>query len=201
MKISTKKKNKVKKNGDIDILKSEFVAYRLDRSTVLRPFIVGKDDLAFLEDLLVGPGAELNAKEYVLEGRCYVAVRRGVIVGTVTYFPPERCVGYGWYENKHVACFGLMAVHPDCREQGIGSRMVVALEKMARKDGSVELALDLPEDAQRLVDFFKERGFRSVGKMESQMFKRTTVVLSKRFLDKPVIFGEFTSTISKVKQE
>lgn len=200
MKITTGKKIR-KKNGDIDILRSEFVAYRLDRSTVLRPFIGGKDDLAFLEDLLVEPGADLNAREYVLEGSCYVAVQRGVIVGTVTYFPPERCGAYGWYEKQHVACFGLMAVHPDCRDQGVGSRMIVALEKMARKDGALELALDIPEDAQRLVDFFKGRGFRPVGEMESEMFGRKTVVLSKKFLDRPVIFGEYTEAISKVGQE
>ncbi len=197
--MSRKKDTRIK-TEQMEMAMSDFTAYRLDRATVLRPFIDGKDDVDFLKELLTGAGAGLPENELGGGGDCYVAVRRGVIVGTTLYHGPEHCRGHDFFDQPNVACFGLMAVHPECRGDGIGTKMIIAVEKMSRKDGATELALDLPEEAEELVWFFRKRGYRTVGYVDGKKGMEKNILLSKKFLDRPVIFGEYTASMSGVEK-
>jgi GNAT superfamily N-acetyltransferase len=192
------KKSNLSLEERIEADNPKFRAFRLDRATFLRPVIEGKDDVAFLQELLVKPGEEAKDDSRSEDGNSYVAVRRGIVIGTVTYFPWEDCNGCNWYDNEGVASFSRLAVHPECRGEGIATKMVRAIERIAQKDGAVELAADVPTRDKQMAEFFKIRGYRPVDYIEREV---KSLVLSKRFMPNPLMFGHYESILPGFEEE
>jgi GNAT superfamily N-acetyltransferase len=112
-------------------------------------------------------------------GEALVAEMDGVIVGTVTWYPPGSSDD-GWYAQPGVAAFGQFGVEPHLRGTGIGRALIAEVERRARAAGAHELACDTAQPATDLIAMYERWGFRVVGTTD---YRPTTnylsVVLSK----------------------
>ena len=108
-----------------------------------------------------------------------VAERDGSIVGTVTLYAPRADHPIEWYRRPDVCYFAQFGVAPDLQRQGIGSRLLRAVEDGARARGAAELACDTAEGAQHLREWYAREGFRTVGSMDWPETNYISVVLSK----------------------
>ena len=83
----------------------------------------------------------------------------GVLVGIATLLPPEdRNAGQPPYRSPG-ARFRGMAVHPDWRKQGIGTRLLDEVERLAKAGGAKELWANARVSA---VSFYERQGLKVV---------------------------------------
>ncbi len=119
-------------------------------------------------------------RERIESGECYVGVRDGHIVATLTFRSPSQTDGCPWYDRPDVASFGQFAVHPDLHGQGIGRALMELAEKRALETGARELALDTAEAAGHLIEMYESRGYRVVDKVDWPETNYVSVVMSKQ---------------------
>lgn len=113
------------------------------------------------------------------QGRCFVAVVHGAIVGTAMYYSPEQARGTSWYDQSSVAVVGRLATDPVYKGQRIGATLLEHIEQCAHAHGASELALDTARQAQTLVEYYKSLGYREVDEVHWQGRTFTNIVLSK----------------------
>lgn len=119
-------------------------------------------------------------RERAESGECFVAELDGLLVGTVTLYPSGLAdAPSDWYRRTDVAILSQFAVDPSLQAQGIGRRMIDALEGRARAVGAVELALDTAEPATHLVEWYTRLGFRFIEYAQWGHTNYRTVILSK----------------------
>jgi GNAT superfamily N-acetyltransferase len=109
----------------------------------------------------------------------FVVYLEGRLVGTATLYPPRPDLPVEWYRRPEVVHFGQFGVHPELQRQGIGVRMLRALEDRARARGARELACDTAEQAEHLRAWYAREGFRVVGATKWPVTNFQSVVLSK----------------------
>lgn len=112
-------------------------------------------------------------------GAPLIAEMDGHIVGTVTLYPSRPDHQVEWYRRPDVCYFAQFGVSPDLQRQGIGVRLLRAVEDQARVRGAVELACDTAEGAEHLRAWYGREGFRQVGSMDWPETNYVSVVLSK----------------------
>lgn len=112
-------------------------------------------------------------------GDCFVAVARGQIVGTVTLQPSDGNVAIRWYRHPAVASLHQLGVAPSYQCAGIGSALLRTAECWASERRYRGLALDTPEPAQHLRDFYGRHGFRAKETLQIDGRAYRSVVLSK----------------------
>jgi GNAT superfamily N-acetyltransferase len=108
-----------------------------------------------------------------------VVYLEGRLVGTATLYPPRLDSPVEWYRRPEVFHFGQFGVRPELQKQGIGARLLRALEDRARARGGSELACDTAEQAEHLRSWYEREGFRVVGSMKWQVTNFQSVVMSK----------------------
>ena len=69
-----------------------------------------------------------------------------------------------------------MAVDEDCRGQGIGRRILAALEEQAHAAGARRIVLDARKPAER---FYEKRGYRTLGEAHTLFGHIAHVRMSK----------------------
>lgn len=112
-------------------------------------------------------------------GECWVAVREGRVVGTITFHSPERARGSPWLDRPDVACFHQFGVEPELQGSGIGGRLLDLAERRAAESGAAEIALDTAEPATHLVALYGRRGYRIVEKAQWRGKRYVSVIMSK----------------------
>ncbi|MSP21053.1 MAG: GNAT family N-acetyltransferase [Alphaproteobacteria bacterium] len=152
-----------------------------------------EDSVAELTDLLHAAYAPLAARglnlvgltqtdemtaRRIARGECMVAADSGHIVGTLLFV--RRSQDTEWYRRPDVGVVFQLAVHPDYQHQGIGSRLIAAVERRARATGCTELALDTADSASHLIAWYGRHGFRRVGRLQWPGRGHRSVILSKR---------------------
>jgi GNAT superfamily N-acetyltransferase len=115
-------------------------------------------------------------------GETFIAEWEGKLVRTITLSPPGAIGGCEWYERPDVATFGQFAVEPDIQKQGTGSRLMDRAEQRARELGAAEIACDTAEGAHNLIEYYRKRGYRLVGKANWPVVNYESVVLSKSLI-------------------
>lgn len=108
-----------------------------------------------------------------------VVYLNGRLVGTATLYPPRPDSPVPWYRRPEVFYFGQFGVRPELQRQGIGVRILRALEDRARARGATELACDTAEQAEHLRSWYAREGFRMVGTTKWPVTNFQSVVLSK----------------------
>lgn len=106
-----------------------------------------------------------TTRERAEAGECWVGVRDGQIVATVTVKPPggpDDDPGCAWYTRTDIAKFGQLAVEPTLQGQGLGRRLLDLVERRARELGAVEISCDTAEGADDLRALYTARGYRVV---------------------------------------
>lgn len=125
-------------------------------------------------------------RERLAEAQGFVAERDGRLVGTVAVRGPKP-PGEAYiadpppplYTTPGTAILARLAVHPDCRGEGLGERLMTAAEAWARDQGFVQLALDTAEPAQALRRRYERRGYATVGRIQWQGKTYVSVLMSK----------------------
>ena len=107
----------------------------------------------FVEEQGVPRDIELDERD----GDCVhaLAYEHGKVVGTGRLLPREEGA-------PAVAHIGRMAVLPECRGRGIGSRILESLIGKARERGEELVALSAQVHA---VEFYRSHGFQPVGEI------------------------------------
>jgi GNAT superfamily N-acetyltransferase len=125
--------------------------------------------------------SENDTRKRISDGHCYVAVMQGKIVGTITLRRRERTKGSPWYDRPDVASFGQFAVEPEFQRRGIGLALLNQVERRAREEGVVELALDTAEGASALIEMYSKLGYRFIEHVDWRPDTNyRSVILSKR---------------------
>jgi ribosomal protein S18 acetylase RimI-like enzyme len=69
------------------------------------------------------------------------------------------------YHRAHrLARLYSLAVAPDCRRQGVASRLLAAVEQAARAQERVKLRLEVRQDNLVSLAFYRQRGYRQFGR-------------------------------------
>jgi predicted N-acetyltransferase YhbS len=112
-------------------------------------------------------------------GDCFVALKEGRVVGTVTLHAHDAAAPISWYRQRGVARLSQLAVEPCRQGTGVGHALVCAAEQWAEHRLHGDLALDTPEPAAHLHAFYEQHGFKAC--MQVQLPGRTylSVVFNK----------------------
>lgn len=115
----------------------------------------------------------------LVTGIPFVAARGDAIVGTVTLYIPPSVSGCEWYDRGDVAYFGQFAVEPKLQRNGIGSRLLDAIEVEAISRSIPNLGVDTAEGATQLIRLYQQRGFERVGYASFDVTNYRSVVMNK----------------------
>jgi GNAT superfamily N-acetyltransferase len=169
-------------------------AHRACGSVELRRFDPARDSYDALTAMLHRAFARLGAmqlnctcvdqnaavtRQRATRGDCYVAVCDGRIVGTMTLYAPDQeslCEIYHRDDTASVRQFG---VEPEWQSRGIGTLLLAFADHWAATRGYAELALDTPQPAAHLIDFYRGHGFRIVDFVHFDGKRYDSAILSK----------------------
>ncbi|MFG6486482.1 GNAT family N-acetyltransferase [Roseateles sp. BYS78W] len=125
-------------------------------------------------------------RERLAGAQGFVAELGGRLVGTVAVRGPkpagEAYIGDPsppLYTTPGTAILSQLAVHPDCRGQGVGERLIDAAEAWARAQGFAQIALDTAEPAAALRRRYERRGYITVGGVQWQGKTYASVLMTK----------------------
>ena len=100
------------------------------------------------------------------KGDCFVAEVDGRLVGTATLvkeFGPEDPEEY---KDPQTVVLGQFGVLPEFRKLGVGLALMDAVKLQAFQMGYATLALDTPQPATHLIEYYQRRGFKLVGSVQ-----------------------------------
>lgn len=125
-------------------------------------------------------------RERLAGAQGFVAEQAGRFVGTVAVRGPKPA-GETYiadpppplYTTPGTAILSQLAVHPDCRGQGVGEQLLDAAEAWAREQGFAQLALDTAEPAIALRRRYERRGYTTVGSVQWQGKTYESVLMCK----------------------
>ncbi|PTT78602.1 GNAT family N-acetyltransferase [Pelomonas sp. HMWF004] len=116
----------------------------------------------------------------------FVAELDGRLVGTVAVRGPKPAgetyiadAPPALYTMPGTAILSQLGVHPDCRGQGAGERLIDAAEAWARAQGFTQIALDTAEPAAALRRRYERRGYATVGSVQWQGKTYESVLMCK----------------------
>jgi GNAT superfamily N-acetyltransferase len=118
-------------------------------------------------------------KQRIEEGECYVGILKNKIVATITYSRHPHKDACEWDRQPHVATYGQFAVEPELQNTGIGNKLMLLMEDLAKRDRVRELSVNTSEQAEDLISFYKKRGYREVGQVKWPVVNYRSVILSK----------------------
>ncbi|WP_414143703.1 GNAT family N-acetyltransferase [Burkholderia stagnalis] len=155
-------------------------AKQLDDRVVLRRFDPRTDSYESLTGVLQRAFAPLGALGFpypavdrsaagtrasTLAGECFVALSKGHLVATITMRMSDPDAPCDPYRSRRVATIRELAVDPVWQARGIGRSLLAFAERWAASRGASHLALDVPQEAVRLVEFCVGEGFRPIDVM------------------------------------
>lgn len=125
-------------------------------------------------------------RERLAGAQGFVAELDGRLVGTVAVRGPKPA-GEAYiadpppplYTTPGTAILSQLAVHPDCRGQGLAERLMDTAEAWARAQGFAHMALDTAEPAAALRRRYERRGYTTVGGVQWQGKTYASVLMSK----------------------
>lgn len=114
------------------------------------------------------------------KGDTFVALDGERVIGVITLAEAASTSGSPHYDRPDVANFGQFAVLPAYQGRGVGSELIQMVEKRARDNGIVELALDTSEHAHHLIAMYERRGYRFVEYVRWAQVNYRSRIFSKR---------------------
>ena len=120
-----------------------------------------------------------TTKDRVSKGKCFIALIHERIIGTISYYPPDRTTGSPWYDKPGVASFGQFAIDPAFQKLGLGHKLLRLVEQHAFESGAENLALDTAEGARHLVEYYEKRGYTMVEYAQWTVVNYRSVIMNK----------------------
>ena len=112
-------------------------------------------------------------------GTCLVALAEGRIVGTVLLkeiFDEDDPALYLEPGTRVVSQFAIL---PELQGRGTGSKLLKEAERVARRAGASQVALDTAEGAAHLIAFYEKRGYRLAGTVDWHDTNYVSVLMAK----------------------
>lgn len=123
-------------------------------------------------------------RQRISHGDCFVALLGDLIVGTITLYAPDPVSDSQHYRDARVGTLRQLAVDPLFHGQGIGSALLRLAEDWAMHHGYSWLALDTPETADHLIDYYQHQGFNIKETLQFADRPYQSVVFSKSVADR-----------------
>ncbi|WP_177181998.1 GNAT family N-acetyltransferase [Streptomyces sp. TLI_105] len=112
------------------------------------------------------------------KGECWVAMNGDVLVGTVTVSAPHTTPA-GYPAPAGGGSFWQLAVEPSQRGTGLGQRLLALAESRIIALGSTQVVIDTSSQATDLVDWYRRRGYESIGAWRWDVTNYDSIVLMK----------------------
>lgn len=123
-----------------------------------------------------------GTRQRVTRGHCFVAVCRDQIVGTITLYAPDTASDSNHYRDARVASIRQLGVDPRFQSKGFGTALLHLAERWARHRGYTQLALDTPEPADHLIDYYHRQGFHVVETLQFSGRPYRSLIFTKSLL-------------------
>ncbi|MER5972167.1 N-acetyltransferase [Streptomyces sp. NPDC002055] len=114
-------------------------------------------------------------------GECWLALRAGELVGTVTVAAPHGAPE-GYPAPPGSGSFWQLAVDPSCQGTGLGQRLLALAEERISELGSSQVVVDTSVEAVELVGWYRRRGYVPVGSWRWSVTNYESVVLLKELM-------------------
>ncbi|WP_167449901.1 GNAT family N-acetyltransferase [Streptomyces hyaluromycini] len=114
-------------------------------------------------------------------GECWLAVRGGELVGSVTVAAPYS-VPEGYPAPVGAGSFWQLAVDPAYRGAGLGQRLLALAEERIVALGSAQAVIDTSAQAVDLIGWYRRRGYSPVGSWRWGVTNYESVVLLKELV-------------------
>ncbi|WP_256103599.1 N-acetyltransferase [Streptomyces sp. ODS05-4] len=111
-------------------------------------------------------------------GECWLALRAGVLVGTVTVAAPHESPE-AYPAPAGSGAFWQLAVDPSYQGAGLGQRLLALAEERIAELGSSQVVIDTSVEAVELVGWYCRRGYMPVGSWRWSVTNYESVVLLK----------------------
>lgn len=120
-------------------------------------------------------GEQLKAR-LGTEGKCFVALDEGRLVGTISVRFMERNT---WYARGRIADFMLFAIIPEYQKRHIGSLLFEKAFSYVRENGHSVVELDTAENNKNAINCYKHYGFKMVGYKANPRGDHYSVIMAK----------------------
>ncbi|MEX3921090.1 GNAT family N-acetyltransferase [Paraburkholderia sp. BR10872] len=110
---------------------------------------------------------------------CFIAVCKGRLAGTLTLRATDPASACRHFRLPDVATVHRYGVEPSQQRRGIGRALLSFANRWAAAHGYMQLALDAPMNAHRLLDFYHGQGFRLVDTVRFPGCEYESAVLSR----------------------
>jgi ribosomal protein S18 acetylase RimI-like enzyme len=153
------------------------------------------DNIVMVTDIIHRAYAELSAmglrfwatyqsvadtQQRFSEGYGYVAVVDGMVVGTITIYPPDANNSVPAYREESHYGIGQFAVDPDFRGRGIGRLLHDTAVDVVRSMGGTAIVLDTADAAAALIDLYHRWGYSIVDHADWRPVTNYTSVVMKK---------------------
>ena len=118
-------------------------------------------------------------RQRVASGECFVAVSGERVVGTISLYASDAASDSRHYRDARVASARQLGVDPHFQGKGVGTALLRLAGHWARRHGCARLALDTPEQAGHLIDYYHRLGFRVVETLQFSSRPYLSVVLDR----------------------
>lgn len=110
------------------------------------------------------------------EGKCFVALDKDCLIGTISVRFFERKT---WYAMGKVADYMLAAVVPEYQNQKVNSLLSERVFSFAREKGCSVIELDTAENNKKAINVYKHYGFKLVGYKANPGGDHYSVIMAK----------------------
>ncbi len=74
-----------------------------------------------------------------------------------------------------------LAVDPNIRRKGVGSKLMKGIEDRFREAGATKITLEVRESNVEAQDFYKKRGFQEIGRVRAYYPDEDAIIMCKTF--------------------
>ena len=109
-------------------------------------------------------------------GMCLKCVEDGKTIGIVHAQEENPINGREGREKWVITC---IAVMPESKGKGIGSRLLRAIEAEAKKHGTIKLFVHTNKNDERVIKFYLKNGYKTAGTVNNYYYDGSAIFLLK----------------------
>lgn len=119
---------------------------------------------------------EMTASIEKGNGVCLKYVEEGRIIGMVHAQEENPINGREGREKWVITC---IAVTPENKGKGVGSKLLLVVEAEARKHGAIKLFVHTNKNDERVIRFYLKNGYRTAGTINNYYYDGSAIFLLK----------------------
>ena len=109
-------------------------------------------------------------------GVCLKCIQNGEMIGMVHAMEENPINGREGREKWVITC---MAVIPENKGKGVGTKLLSAIEAEAKKYGAIKLFVHTNKDDERVIRFYHNNGYKTVGFVDDYYYDGSAIFLLK----------------------